>query len=393
MNTILLSALSAAALLPAAPPAAPVPAYPAEALPLMGKVLVLKNERTVEGDIEYVAGRYRVRRPVGQTWLDAAGVLRLCASHGEAYACLRAQALLKPDDVDRRLHLAEWCLDRGLNAEARAETEEALKLNKTHPEGRRLLARLQALQAPGVARPVVPPPVLPTPPPAPDLELTSEALNLFGTRVQPILMNACANCHNDTQSTAFRLLPSSEIGVGNRTTLRRNVVAVLAYVNPAQPLSSPFLTKAASVHWWKRTADGPQLAAGDPSQPPFQNRHAPAYRFLEDWVRLAVATSPQFVDAQPVTPPLPIPAAPPARSVPVEPVRLAPPGVEAGPVSGRYNTPPAVPAEFLTTPPPVPAALRPASSGPDSPPGVCDADDFNRRHHPDRTKPGETPKP
>ena len=76
-----------------------------------------------------------------------------------------------------------------------------------------------------------------------------------------------------------------------------------------------------------------------------------------------------------------------------EPVRLAPPGVEAGPVSGRYNTPPAVPAEFLTTPPPVPAALRPASSGPDSPPGVCDADDFNRRHHPDRTKPGETPKP
>src|SRR5260370_21392799 len=111
MNTILLSALSAAALLPAAPPAAPVPAYPAEALPLMGKVLVLKNERTVEGDIEYVAGRYRVRRPVGETWLDAAGVLRLCASHREADACLRAQALLKPDDVDRRLHLAEWCLD------------------------------------------------------------------------------------------------------------------------------------------------------------------------------------------------------------------------------------------------------------------------------------------
>jgi hypothetical protein len=392
MNTILLSALSAAALLPAAPPAAPVPAYPAEALPLTGKVLVLKNERTVEGDIEYVAGRYRVRRPVGETWIEAAGVLRLCGSHAEAYGCLRAQALLKPEDVDRRLRLAEWCLDHGLKAEARAETEEVLRLNKTHPESRRLLARLQTLQTPGVTQPVAPPPALPAPPPAPDLELTSEALNLFGTRVQPILMNACASCHNDTQNTAFRLLPTSEIGVGNRTTLRRNVAAVLAYVSPTQPLASPFLIKAASVHWWRRTPDGPHLAAGDPSQPPFQNRHAPAYRTLEDWVRLAVSTSPQFVDVQPVSLPPAPPTTPGARSVPVEPVRLDAPGVET-PLPRKVETLPPVPPALLTPPPPVPAALRPASSGPDSPPGACDADEFNRRHHPDRTKPAEAPKP
>jgi hypothetical protein len=157
---------------------------------------------------------------------------------------------------------------------------------------------------------------------------------------------------------------------------------VLAYVNPSQPLGSPFLTKAASVHWWKHTADGPQLAAGDPSQPPFQNRHAPAYRTLEDWVRLAVATSPQFVDAQPVAPPPLVPAAPPARSVPVEPVRFDPPGVEAP--SPRTVAPPPVPAALLTPPPPVPAALRPAVPTATTPPGVCDADDFNRQHHPDR---------
>src|SRR5436309_12203737 len=112
--------------------------------------------------------------------------------------------------------------------------------------------------SPGVSHPATTP-APPTPPPAPDLELTMEALNLFGTRVQPILMNTCANCHNDTQNTAFRLLPSNEIGVGNRTTVRRNVAAVLAYVSPSQPMASTFLSKAGSVHWWKNTPDGPQL--------------------------------------------------------------------------------------------------------------------------------------
>ena len=203
MNTFISFALSAAALLPAAPPAAPVPVTQAEGLPLTGKVLVLRNERTVEGEIEYVAGRYRVRRPVGETWIEAAGVLRLCPGLPEAYACLRAQELLKPADVDKRLRLAEWCVDHGMATEALAETEEALRLNKTHPEGRRLLARLQIVQGSAPAHPVTPPP-LPVPPPTPDLELTSEALNLFGTRVQPILMNTCA-----TATTTRRTLPSA----------------------------------------------------------------------------------------------------------------------------------------------------------------------------------------
>jgi hypothetical protein len=392
MNTILLSTLSAAALLPAAPPPAPVPANPPEALPLSGKVLVLKNERTVEGEIEYIAGRYRVRRPVGEMWVEAAGVLRLCANQGEAYACLHGLALAKPEDADRRLRLAEWCLDRGMTAEARAELEEGLKLNKAHPDGRRLVARLQARPGTGAASQATQPPTLPAPPQAPDLELTSEALNLFGTRVQPILMNTCANCHNDAQGTAFRLIPTSEIGVGNRTTLHRNVAAVLAYVNPAQPLSSPFLTKAASVHWWKQTPEGLRLAAGDPTQPPFQNRHAPAYRALEDWVRLAVISSPQFVEPPPVTSALPAPFAPVARPVPVEPSRIDPPGAAGAPLPRKVETTPSVPAALLAPPPPVPAALQP-SSGSAAPPAVCDADEFNQRHHPARNKPGDAPKP
>src|SRR5438067_853459 len=75
MNTIILTALSAAVLVPAAPP---VP--PAADQPTTGKVLVLTNERTVEGDVERIGERYRVCRAVGETWVDANQVMRLCAS-------------------------------------------------------------------------------------------------------------------------------------------------------------------------------------------------------------------------------------------------------------------------------------------------------------------------
>jgi hypothetical protein len=366
MNTILLTALGAAALLPAAPPAAPVAVSSAEVQPLTGTILVLKNERTVEGDIERIAGRYRVRRPVGETWVDGSQVQRLCANPAEAYTVLR-NLITRADDADRLARVAEWALDHGLNRQALADTKAALAVNANHAQGRRLLARLDPRQAPGAAETVAPAPPLPAPPPAPRLDLTAEALNQFGTRVQPILMNACAGCHNDTRGTAFRLTRADEIGVANRKTLQQNVTAVLAFVNVAQPLASPFLTKAMSVHW-------PLVNPADGSQPPFKNRHAPAFRALEDWVRLALTTSPQVGEIQPV-------AADASRNVSVPPIEPRTVPV----VPSKTEPSPAVPPELLAPPPPVSNTGRPA-------PDVCDPDDFNRRNHPDRTKPADAPK-
>src|SRR5271170_4008812 len=124
MNTILITVLSAAALLPSAPPAEPVPVPPEAELPLTGKVLVLKNQLMVEGDIEYIGAQYRVCRPVGEAWIPGDKGLRLCADKDEAYAFLHAY--LKEDDSEGRLRLAAWCLDHGMNREAHAETEMVL---------------------------------------------------------------------------------------------------------------------------------------------------------------------------------------------------------------------------------------------------------------------------
>ena len=371
MNTLLSIALSAAALLPAAPPVALGPVRPNEEQLLKGKILVLANGRTVEGDIERIGERYRVCRPVGETWIEGNQDTRLCASPEEVYDVLRVR--LKPHDADGRARLAEWCLEHALPRQARVEVEAILIVNEHHLQARRLLARLELSDSP-VAPQTVAPPALPTPPPSPRLDLTSEALNQFATRIQPILMNACVSCHNEARGATFRLTRSYEIGVANRSTLRQNVAAVLAYVNVNQPQASPFLTKAMTAHWCQWTPQGMVFKSGDPSQPAIQNRNAPAYRALEEWVHLALSTSPQLADLQAAVTPPPSAPAPEPRTIPVTPVETVAPGSET--TTRRVETTPSVPAAAQT------AAPAPGPAVPDA----YDPDEFNRRNHPDRVK-------
>ncbi len=149
MNTILITVLSAAALMPSAPPAAPVPVAPEADLPLTGKILVLTNQLTVEGDVEYIGDQYRVCRAVGEAWIPGNKVLRLCADKNEAYAFLHVY--LKVDDSEGRLRLAEWCLDHGMNREALAETRAVLARDSRSAKGLRIQARLEPQPGTGCA--------------------------------------------------------------------------------------------------------------------------------------------------------------------------------------------------------------------------------------------------
>ena len=59
--------------------------------PDVGQVLLLDNERLVEGDIHREGNRYRIRRELGESWIPADKVIRLCASREEAFQTLRAR--------------------------------------------------------------------------------------------------------------------------------------------------------------------------------------------------------------------------------------------------------------------------------------------------------------
>ena len=106
-----------------------------------GKVLLLQNERALEGDIERVGDQYRVRRSAGETWVQSEKVLCLCQTLEEALERVRARANL--GDADERLRLAVWCRQYGLRAQALAEVREAVRLRPGHEPSRRLLTNLE----------------------------------------------------------------------------------------------------------------------------------------------------------------------------------------------------------------------------------------------------------
>ena len=77
-----------------------------------GKVLVLENDRVLEGNIEKVGRQYVIRRTVGETWVPGERVLAMCQSKEDAYRFMRSRANL--DDADEHLGLAQWCHLNGL---------------------------------------------------------------------------------------------------------------------------------------------------------------------------------------------------------------------------------------------------------------------------------------
>src|SRR5439155_323224 len=98
---------------------------------------------------------------------------------------------------------------------------------------------------------------------APAIDLSAEAVGLFATRVQPILMNACARCHLAEGAGAFQLERTASDGVVNRKAMQQNLTAVVAQLNLRLLEASPLLIKAVSAH-------------GPTGEAPLRGRHTEA---------------------------------------------------------------------------------------------------------------------
>jgi hypothetical protein len=296
-----------------------------------GKVAVLDNDRILEGDIERVGDQYRVRRSGGETWLPVAKVLRVCANLEEAFAYLQGQANL--DDPAERVRLARWCLLHRLHDQGAAEASAAIALCPKHAEAQRILKALQRSAAnettPTRPATTTAPPAAATPP---NLPYNPEALPAFVTRVQPILMNACAGCHRSGQAGSFSLTRGNDDG---RRTTQQNLMAALAQLDRERPEDSKLLRYAVTIH-------------GNADRPPLQGRSTPAYRSLEEWARLAVPKAAKV-------------AAEPSRTprVPIEPVHEAPPRTMPEATGFAAELPP---PSTSATPPPVVDAKPPATA-------------------------------
>jgi len=333
-----------------------------DAPPTRGKILVLDSERTLEGDIERVGERYCVKRSIGETWVPASQVLRLCDTKQEAYKFLATQHNL--NDPDERLRLAKWCHLQGLSTEALEETRAAVRLRPEHVDSRRLLQHFEQMARTATQPGATPTPSTPAKPKELPLAVSAESLNLFATRIQPILMNTCVNCHNTEKSGKFQLHRVYEIGLTDTSSVQNNLAAVLGQLNVGDPTMSPFLIKAVSAH-------------GSTGQAPLKGRQSAAFKSLEDWVKLTVSH-------QPLTDLKPVPSMPP---VPVEKV-LPVLAVEKKPSNTAEKIQPA----FAQTTEPEPEK-KPAEPEMPEPLDEFDPAIFNRQMHPQSKPLPETPKP
>jgi hypothetical protein len=358
-------------------PGAPLSFATDPVAPATGTVLVVDERHTLEGDIERIADQYRIRHGGGETWLPANKALHLCGNYGEALAYLRTQANL--DDADEHLRLALWCRDHNLPTEALTEVREAVKLRPTDSASTALLVRLEtdARTTPNRAKateedePVAQPLAV---------DLTAQCMGQFISHVQPILMNSCASCHaNSKTNSRFRLMHTADLG--SRKATQENLAAVLNQLNLSTPQASLFLTKALGVH-----------GKMNPDQIPFKNRDAAAFRTLENWVMVTVASNPRLRDTLP-----PSPA--PANVVPTGPVAFGEgrtsPGLSMDknarptglPLAGPPETPP-LPKQAASAegddPAPTPGsfASQSRSQAEDPVPDAYDPDEFNRANHP-----------
>jgi hypothetical protein len=250
---------------------------PAQEAPARGRVLLLRTERALEGDIEKVGSQFRIRRGNSETHVPAEQALRLYAGWDEVVAHMRARANL--DDPDEHLRLARWCHMHHLERLALEEARLVLELRPDQPEAKRLVALFERRSAESAPKAAPPRSEAAAALPAPDVDLGPESMIAFKTRVQPILMNACASCHAGNHAGAFRLYRVTE--GGQHSSTRRNLAMVLKYVNLEDVALSPLLLKSFSPH-------------GGAAQPPIKGKDATAFAMLETWIARTAATNPHL---------------------------------------------------------------------------------------------------
>ncbi len=247
----------------------------------VGKVLLLENERTIEGEVERYPDFYRVRRSVGETQIPTHQVLALCADYKEAFEFLKRRTNLS--DADERFKLAEWAQNRGLLAEAMEESQAALQLRPAHEPTKRLKLVIEQMERREREKKLFPDKqpvnlahsdgIAPLP-----FEVSTDALGVFCQKIQPLLMNSCASCHATGKGGNFKLVRVYSGSNTNKRVLQNNLAAVLAQISPNQVGASPILVKSVSVH-------------GDLTQAPLHNRSNQAFRMLDEWIRYTVANS------------------------------------------------------------------------------------------------------
>lgn len=220
-------------------------------------LIVMDNGMVMKGIISATGQTYTISKPGGKIVIPMDKVRFRCDTLEEAYTRLR-DTLTDQKTAASHIELAKWCLKYQLFAEARTELTQALELEPDREEARQIIRRLDELMGTGRDS-------TPQRPPArkrfsldeserADIEtlggLSRNSALQFTRRIQPILLNNCANanCHGRITDNEFKLAIISPGQGTQRHLVERNLEMVLRYVDTDDPNASPLLTVPRGKH-------------------------------------------------------------------------------------------------------------------------------------------------
>jgi hypothetical protein len=238
--------------------------------------LLLRNGEVLCGAVTKVGDRYVVTLGNGSELRITVGDVEMhCLDLNEAY--LRKRDSIATGSIAEHLALADWCLCNSLHRCAADELLNAIAIDPSHPRIAWFERRLQS----AITQPGCMPDQTSTESRAVSLEelertmqdLPEEAVEMFVSRVQPLLLNRCGanTCHGGRATSEFRLVRPGWGKTVTRRFTQRNLHAALEAVNLDSPGESPLLLAPTAPH-------------GNVAGAIFSERDEPQLRVLVDWV-------------------------------------------------------------------------------------------------------------
>ncbi len=324
-----------------------------------GHVLILKNGNVMEGDVEKVGGQYCLRKGKSEVWIAADKITQLCADWEDAYSY--AQRFIKADSAVDRVRLARWCQLHKLHDKSLLEARIALNLDPSNTDAKQIITLLEReLDVSGKPSPAKPAPAIKQEPAKalPFVDVTTDTLIGFQSRVQPILFNACITCHATGHGGRLHLDRAST--TRQQAAAQHNLAAIMPYIDFDRPALSPLLLKAITAH-------------GDSPHAPIKNRDAKPFEAIQHWIEQMIARNPHLKDQRDATRPAVASKVANTSNFAVN-ATGTPTAGGARPGLGRLDA-------NLRTPTPQPVAgMRSAPT----PTDAYDGEHFNQRFHPKR---------
>lgn len=203
---------------------------------------LLRTGYLLEGTATLEGKQYVVQTPFGSMKVPVQNIEFVGKTKTDVY--LYKRSCVDPMSCYALIRFAEWCISNDLLPEGIAEYQRARLVTPAETAGF-IQQRLDALQKGDTdSDSELPAPQTATPP---DVAVSKVLFDDFVRKVQPILLNRCsvADCHGKHSEQQFKMgIPQESLG----STSRRNLQAVLAYIDVDDPMESSLLAALVTPH-------------------------------------------------------------------------------------------------------------------------------------------------